>query len=67
MRELSKCLDNMTLSKVGSLLKEVPFIDKTQIKVIAKRQAENITAPPINILQQRKTKIYKKKIDSNNT
>ena len=67
MRELSKCLDNMTLSKVGSLLKEVPFKDKTQAKIIVKRQTENITAPPTNLVQQGKTKNYKKKIDSNNT
>ena len=47
MRELSKHLDNMTLSKVGSLLKEVPFKDKTEVKVQAKQQVENITAPQV--------------------
>lgn len=64
MRELSKCLDNMTLSKVGSLLKEVPFKDKTQVKVQAKGQVENITAPPV---EQTKKKMNKKKIDDYNS
>lgn len=38
----------MTLSKVGSLLKEVPFKDKTGVKgQPPKQQVENITAPQV--------------------